>query len=690
MVANPQLGLVVRIFPGLTWDTYRTDESGTDITSFVRLEEGISLSRGATDETSFPSAGRLSLTLNNRDYRFTPDNTSSSLFPNFKNRIPIRVERTISTFAISAITKVGTAEILTVLAGHGVLVGQFVTVTGAAANNNGTFIVTSTGATSVYLYNPSASTQASVSATGVATQSVWTGFVETIEERWTGGLQATVAITASDVLAQYARQKLPSSITGAQSAALVLYPLNDDTGSTSSADASGNGRASLRRKSFNITASPTDQTQTFDVGAFGSDPDENVLQLFRHSSNIGYYMVANLGLPSTDTGTVEGFFYLSNGPQSGSLFRIESGANAYAVQGTSPAQFFIEDLSTGTPTVRITGTTSVDDYEWHHYALTWSNVGSTTTWTLYVDGVSQGTYAETIASGPAVVQFFVGGADVTGSLMTCWAANVAIYDYDIGSAIQSNAKAINGYVETTGSRFDRVMFLADAYYFTDAAGLGDVTMGPQPTSGQDLLDVLKQINDCEDGAIYLSSENVLTYVTRSDRDTLGTVVSIDPKYLNTGTTLMRAPASVNSVTASRPSGGSVTASDSVSVAENGVASETVSLYVVNDQDLQRVAKRRLYRRSTQQSRIGNVEVNLATSPAINDALLAADVGTYLSVGPFPRGNVDKLLVRVEGLSDNITPSSWIRTFVTSPAGVSKSGSNWILGTSILDFTTTLA
>ena len=54
MVANPQLGLKVRIFPGYTPATYDVSLTGTDITSYVRLEEGISFNRGSGDETSFP------------------------------------------------------------------------------------------------------------------------------------------------------------------------------------------------------------------------------------------------------------------------------------------------------------------------------------------------------------------------------------------------------------------------------------------------------------------------------------------------------------------------------------------------------------------------------------------------------------------------------------------------------------
>lgn len=63
----------------------------TDITAYVRLSDGISLTRGRQDETGQVGAGTLVMSLNNRDGRFTPDNTSGAYYPNVKLRRPIRV-----------------------------------------------------------------------------------------------------------------------------------------------------------------------------------------------------------------------------------------------------------------------------------------------------------------------------------------------------------------------------------------------------------------------------------------------------------------------------------------------------------------------------------------------------------------------------------------------------------------------
>lgn len=64
----------------------------TDITAYLRLSDGINLTRGRQDETGQVGAGTLVMSLNNRDGRFTPDNTSGAYYPNVKLRRPIRVQ----------------------------------------------------------------------------------------------------------------------------------------------------------------------------------------------------------------------------------------------------------------------------------------------------------------------------------------------------------------------------------------------------------------------------------------------------------------------------------------------------------------------------------------------------------------------------------------------------------------------
>lgn len=627
MVANPQLSLKVEIFPGYTPATYTGSLSGTDITSYVRLEEGITFNRGAQDETSFPSGGRCSFTLNNRDYRFTPDNTSSSLFPNFKNRLPVRISY-----------------------------GSTPTV-------------------------------------------VWTGFVETVEENWNGGLQATVTVTANDRLAMLARQKLPTLITATQLAEMsstnnrtgALYPLTENSGAIAATEATGfRYGGTMRRATIGAVTSSTTQTMAFSPGNFGADPDANVLQLFRQSSSIGYYMTANMRSSGSVGIAAEGFFFLSGGASAGVLMRLDTDTTGYAVLATSPPQAATVDLSTNVSTTRITGTSSVDDGAWHHYVLSYQGITSKTLY-LYVDGVLEGSWATGSTQGITARALHVGGAP-SGTPATCWATNVAVIEPTItvfsASSLLTHAEALSGFAELSSARFSRLASLAGLT--GTVSGTSSVRMGAQPAKGQNVLTLLHQVSDAEDGAVYLDANDGLQYMSQVRRDTTTGSVTVAPQYLNPTSTIMTAPANVNTVNATRVGAGTVSLQDDASVAENDVLSEDISLYVTNDADLTAVAQRRFYRLSKQQPRIGNVTVNLTTSTSINDALLSADIGTYIKVSPLPRGNIDTLWVRIEGISDNIMPTSWVRTFVTSPAFKSKNGSTWTLGTSMLDYTTTLA
>ncbi|MFD5573973.1 LamG-like jellyroll fold domain-containing protein [Streptomyces cadmiisoli] len=63
----------------------------TDVTQYVDLARGISITRGAQDELSETQPGTCTLTLDNTDGRFSPDRPSSPYYPNVKKAVPIRV-----------------------------------------------------------------------------------------------------------------------------------------------------------------------------------------------------------------------------------------------------------------------------------------------------------------------------------------------------------------------------------------------------------------------------------------------------------------------------------------------------------------------------------------------------------------------------------------------------------------------
>ncbi|MHC3392098.1 carbohydrate binding domain-containing protein [Streptomyces lavendulocolor] len=88
--------VVVECGFGSTVTTPAASITWTDITQYVDMLDGISITRGAQDEQAEVQAGTCSLILDNSDGRFTAGLASSPYYPNVKKNVPIRV-RVIST-----------------------------------------------------------------------------------------------------------------------------------------------------------------------------------------------------------------------------------------------------------------------------------------------------------------------------------------------------------------------------------------------------------------------------------------------------------------------------------------------------------------------------------------------------------------------------------------------------------------
>ncbi len=83
------------VWVGVGFDSRPDDpvQTWTDISAYVRLSDGIELSRGRTDERDQAEPGQCSLTLDNSDGRFTWGNEASPYYPNVipGKRIQVRV-----------------------------------------------------------------------------------------------------------------------------------------------------------------------------------------------------------------------------------------------------------------------------------------------------------------------------------------------------------------------------------------------------------------------------------------------------------------------------------------------------------------------------------------------------------------------------------------------------------------------
>ena len=73
------------------YNTAAASRTWTDITAYVEAVSHIGIDRGRGNEQGQVSPSRLSLTLDNRDGRFTPENAAGAYYPNVKKGRPIRV-----------------------------------------------------------------------------------------------------------------------------------------------------------------------------------------------------------------------------------------------------------------------------------------------------------------------------------------------------------------------------------------------------------------------------------------------------------------------------------------------------------------------------------------------------------------------------------------------------------------------
>lgn len=81
------------------FQTPAASRTWTDVTDFVEAAQGIEITRGRQDEFGVVQPSRLTLTLDNKDGRFTPENTAGAYYPNVKKGRPIRV--TVADFIVA-------------------------------------------------------------------------------------------------------------------------------------------------------------------------------------------------------------------------------------------------------------------------------------------------------------------------------------------------------------------------------------------------------------------------------------------------------------------------------------------------------------------------------------------------------------------------------------------------------------
>lgn len=92
--SNYMPDVVVEIAFNAGYSTPTASRTWTDVSAYVELKEGLNITYGRQDEFGVAEPNTLSLTLDNRDGRFTAGKTGGAYYPNVKIGRPIRVTST--------------------------------------------------------------------------------------------------------------------------------------------------------------------------------------------------------------------------------------------------------------------------------------------------------------------------------------------------------------------------------------------------------------------------------------------------------------------------------------------------------------------------------------------------------------------------------------------------------------------
>lgn len=605
-MANPQLGITAHIGLAATPASDITAVTWTNVTSYLRLQDGVILSRGRQDETQEIGSGVATCSFNNRDGRFTPKNTAGAYYPNVQIRRPL----------------------------------QFRDASG---------------------------------------DPIWTGYINGFGNGWNAGIQPFVRVRASDLWAQLTRRKMRALALEEQlyDSPVLYFPLNDSEGSTTAGDQSVNARQALAVGQVGTGGSAVFGT----AGGMGADPDETVLVLTRSDASNGYYLTQSYNplpeLAAVSAVTVECYVYLPVSV-SGTVRLLE-------LSHPGSSDVLAVDLATNVPVASITlGSTvtathgaAINDGAWHHVAAWYDG----TNVKVYVDGAATSAAAALGAITSTVLS--VGGTNTGTTLANAWVSGVAVYDSALsGTRMTAHAAGVTGATgDTSLARFNRITRLALGTWANSAsAETPAATMCAQPFAGQSAATLLNQVADAEGAPVFIGPDGVPVWQARGERTATAVSQAVPATLVDSSTGFDTDDQLVlNIATYSRPGGATITVTDETSADGYGDVSDVKTIYVDTDAQLTTAANRIVNSRAEPQTRMGALTMDLTTAePTIaSTTMLPLDIGDVLSITSVPLGSITTVDVFIEGVNDQITPTSWKRTWNTSP--LRAGGQTWILG-----------
>lgn len=517
---------------------------------------------------------------------------------------------------------------------------------------------------------------------------IWSGFVDSIEAR-RDETRGVAAFGAADRLAR-SMAPLPAALVADMlyDSPSYLFPLGESADATTAIDATAHPVAAL-------TVSQVGSGGTLEFGSVtapGPD-DETAASFTRVNATNGKRLVGSAHRIQAIGGpcTVEAMVTPASSVHEMTAVRVFNAVDTfqYADLGTSStgkARVTFHDTAVGFVTTTLTGTTTLSTTEPSHIAAVLEGpAGGNYTARLYVNGIEED--STTLVefgdwNGSPFTHISIGGHS-GGNMWGGYISHVAGYPTALSAArIGSHADGITGWTgDLTGDRFTRITEWAGlvAGTQTDVDGPGLSTMGPQPTKGQTLYALLRQVADAELGYVYVSSAGVLRFADRPARYDATVALTLDatkPGHVVDGLALTTDDGLlVNDLAADRPGGPTQRVVDLESVTAHGTQSESVTLYVDTDDQVRTLAQWRVFTASQPQPRSSQLTVDavaFANNGGNVPALLSLELGQRIQVTNLPADMAasSTLDLVVEGLSWRIDKNRISVTLTVSPLGAS--------------------
>ena len=530
---------------------------------------------------------------------------------------------------------------------------------------------------------------------------IWTGSIDQWDGTWTGGLKPVTRVSATELLSRAAMRVMSALPVEAQKAKgpAALFPLDEEASSSSLASIIPQTTGAAGRLTAYATVGTTGTATWgagFSPGSVANAAESTVASFSGDLTNYRQYSSLIDPIRPAVTGvTVEAMLLPASWPASTcwpvALQGRDSDDFAFALGLTSAGVPTVDWLAGGSVAGSISGGSGMSLTTWTHVAVTVTAGGSAR---LYVNGTQQGS-TTSISSGLfGVLERVILGTFVWDGNV----ANIGVYPRQLsGSEISDIAAGRTGFTgETTTARASRI---AGYCGWPITVGTGSTTMGPQPTKGVSLADVMQQIADTEVAPYWMTGDATLRLDGRSTRYSGGAAdFTIPATALDQGTAFGKSDVGmVNKVTVEDAIGNKSERSNAASVARYDPYETQLSTYVTHDDTglaaMDAIAEGLANWQATPRVRSDSLTVDLITAASTitnYTACVLADVGDIIAITGLPtdHGTTATGLFFVEGVSDSVTTSSWSRTFNVSPADMAA----WVLGDAtygVLDSTTRL-